>query len=107
MIISVTQFNNFVKAMLESEPVLNDLQVRGEICNCRYSGASVYFSLKDENCLVDCFAYASSLKEDLRDGVSAIVRGRPNYLKSGRFSFTVSEIRTEDRQASFLKAFCN
>ena len=38
MIISVTQFNNFVKAMLESEPVLNDLQVRGEICNCRYSG---------------------------------------------------------------------
>ena len=48
MIISVTQFNNFVKAMLESEPVLNDLRVRGEICNCRYSGASVYFSLKDE-----------------------------------------------------------
>lgn len=107
MIISVTQFNNFVKAMLESEPVLNDLQVRGEICNCRYSGASVYFSLKDENCLVDCFAYASSLKEDLRDGVSAIVRGRPNYLKSGRFSFTVSEIRTEDRQGKLFESFCN
>ena len=105
MIISVTQFNNFVKAMLESEPVLNDLQVRGEICNCRYSGASVYFSLKDENCLVDCFAYTSSLKEDLSDGVSAIVRGRPNYLKSGRFSFTVSEIRTEDRQGKLFESF--
>ena len=45
MIITVTQFNNFVRALLESEPMLGDLQVKGEVCNCRYSGAAVYLSL--------------------------------------------------------------
>lgn len=105
MIITVTQFNNFVRALLESEPMLGDLQVKGEVCNCRYSGAAVYFSLKDESCLVDCFAFASSLKEELKDGVTAVAKGRPNYLKNGRFSFTVSAIKTEDRQGELFERF--
>lgn len=105
MIITVTQFNNFVEAMLESEPLLADLQVRGELCNCRYSGSNVYFSLKDENCLLDCFAFSSIVSDELKDGTIAIVKGRPKYLKNGRFSFTALSIKTEDNCGELFKRF--
>ena len=47
---SVTQINEYVKMTLESNPVLSDVWLRGEISNFKsnYSSGHMYFSLKDE-----------------------------------------------------------
>ena len=107
MIISVTQFNNFVKAMLESEPVLNDLQVRGEICNCRYSGASVYFSLKDESGSISCVMFAGQRKGlgfAMKNGDKVVAGGSVSvYERDGKYQLYARKIEQDGQGDLFLR----
>ena len=49
LLLSVGQLNEYVKGMLESNDVLSDVWVRGEISNFtnHYKTGHYYFSLKD------------------------------------------------------------
>ncbi|MGL4483795.1 MAG: exodeoxyribonuclease VII large subunit, partial [Anaerovoracaceae bacterium] len=53
--INVTQLNSLVKRVLTTDSLLSNVFVIGEISNLTYHRSGhVYFSLKDENCLVRC-----------------------------------------------------
>ena len=96
MTISVTQLGNFLKAMVDSEVLLYDLKVEGEISNYRQSSEVVFFVLKDQNAQIDCFCY-NPPKTRLTDGQQVVVSGKPNfYVKGGKLSFSVSKIQPKD-----------
>ena len=47
-ILSVTQVSRYMKEMLNSDEILQDVWVRGEISGCKtYSSGHCYFTLKD------------------------------------------------------------
>ena len=49
MIFSVSEANNFIKALLDAVPQLQTIFVRGEISNYKlYPSGHHYFTLKDE-----------------------------------------------------------
>lgn len=96
MIINVTQYNNFIKAIIDNEPILSKVTVCGEVSNLRYTSESIFFSLKDAFCQMDCFMYLNQLEKPIRNGQEVMVNGTSNYLKSGKISFFVTKIVLKD-----------
>lgn len=96
--LSVSQLNEYVKALMDSDPVLSEIAVRGEISNFKlhYSSGHMYFSLKDAKCTVKCvmFAqYASALRFRLEEGMKVIVLGRASvYQRDGAYQVYASYI---------------
>jgi exodeoxyribonuclease VII large subunit len=89
LILTVSQLNKFIKGVVDSEPLLSTLFVKGEVCDYKESRGSLYFSLKDENAKIDCFAYADKVC-DIKNGISIIAEGYVNFLEqSGRISLRI------------------
>ena len=78
-VISVSQLNLYLKSVLDSNPILNNLLVKGEVSNLKYyPSGHIYFSLKDEEGVVKCVmfsTYASKLNVTLKEGEKIIVNG--------------------------------
>ena len=85
--VSVTQLNDYIGRVLQTDPLLGNISVIGEISNLKYhSSGHVYFSLVDEGSKVNCFlpsSYAQGLPWRLGDGMEAVVRGYINVFKKG------------------------
>ena len=60
--LTVTQLNNYVKTLFDTDDVLSAVSVCGEISNFKnhYSTGHLYFSLKDSESLIRCVMFASS-----------------------------------------------
>ena len=64
--ITVTQLNDYIARVFDSDTLLMNVAVTGEISNLKYhSSGHVYFSLNDENSKVNCFAITLSPFESL------------------------------------------
>ncbi len=96
---SITEINELVKSILESEPILSDIYVKGEISNIKYhSRGHLYFSLKDENSKINAvfFNVGNKLLFDPKDGDSVLIRGRINvYPVSGSYQIVVTEMKQD------------
>lgn len=104
MTITVTQLGNFLKAMVDSETLLYDLNVEGEVSNLRLGSEVAFFVLKDDNAQINCFWY--SPKINFFDGDKVVVSGRPNfYVKGGNLSFAVSNVKRKDKKGDSFLAF--
>ena len=83
--VSVSQLNEYISRVLQTDPLLGNISVKGEISNLKYhSTGHVYFSMKDEQSKINCFlpaSYAERLKIDLVDGMEIIVSGYINVYK--------------------------
>lgn len=110
--ITVKQLNLYVKTLLESEPRLNYISVKGEISNFKsnFSSGHWYFTLKDSDAAVKCVMFSSStnrVKFLPQDGMSVVLKGRVSlYEKEGQFQFYAEEMTTVgegDLAAEFLK----
>ncbi len=85
--VSVTQLNDYIGRVLQTDPLLGNISVIGEISNLKYhSSGHVYFSLVDERSKVNCFlpsSYGQTLPWRLGDGMEVVVRGYINVFKKG------------------------
>ncbi len=77
--ISVTELNKYIKDKFTEDEMLNNILVKGEISNFKnhYTG-HLYFTLKDENCLIKCVmfkSYAERLNFSPKDGMKVMVFG--------------------------------
>lgn len=77
--VTVTDLNKYIKDKIAGDENLNNILVKGEISNFKnhYTG-HMYFTLKDENCLVKCImfkTYAEKLKFMPKDGMKVIIFG--------------------------------
>ena len=77
--ISVHELNSYIKSKIDSDEMLNNVYVTGEISNCKihYTG-HIYFTLKDETSLLKCVmfkSYTGHLTFTPKDGMKVNVFG--------------------------------
>ena len=79
-IFGVTEVNNLVKLLLDNEPMLQNICVRGELSNYKmYPSGHHYFSLKDQEGAIRCVMFkGSAMKLHFRpeNGMKVVVTGR-------------------------------
>lgn len=63
-IFSVTDVNQYIKFLINSDEQLKFITVKGEISNFKIaSNNHAYFSLKDKNCLINCVMFRTYLEK--------------------------------------------
>ena len=98
---SVTQINEYIKMTLESNPVLRDVWLRGEISNFKsnYSSGHMYFSLKDEGSSIRAVmfrGYSSRLKFRPESGMRVMVHGKiSTYTVSGDYQIIIDDMQPD------------
>lgn len=109
--VKVSQLNNYIKRILQTDPILGNVSVTGEISNLKFhSSGHVYFSLKDEASRLNCFLAAGNLQHitcELREGMQVVASGYVYlYERGGSYSLNVRDIEEEgqgDLSAAFQK----
>ena len=92
---SVSDLNAHIKALLDNEPVLQDVRVRGELSNVsRPASGHIYFTLKDGDAQIKCAMWRSSAAKlggyRPRDGDAVTARGRVSvYERDGAYQLYV------------------
>ncbi|MCL1865616.1 MAG: exodeoxyribonuclease VII large subunit [Spirochaetes bacterium] len=97
---TVAEINVLIKSLVENNPHLNNIWVKGEIYNLTYhSSGHIYFTLKDDTSTVSAvfFRYANkNLKFKLEDGMKILAYGGITlFEKRGSYQFNVIQIRPE------------
>ena len=97
----VTQINTYIKNLFLADYLLNKVQVKGEVSNCKYhSSGHIYFTLKDEGAALKCIMFASSktsgLNFKMQDGQSVIVSGSIKvFERDGVFQLYANQIKLD------------
>lgn len=100
-VLTVSQLNCYIKSLLDSNNVLANVFLKGEISNFtnHYKSGHFYFSLKDQNSVIKAImfsTYASKVKFKPEDGMNVIVRGRVTvYEASGQYQLYVEDIQPD------------
>lgn len=99
--ITVTQLNRYIKDVIDSQQVLNNIYIVGEISNFLhyYKSGHMYFTLKDSQSQLKAVmfaSYAQRLKFVPEDGIKVICRGRISvYEKDGAYQFYVEDMQPD------------
>ena len=79
-VFTVTEVNNLVKLLLDNEPMLQNVCVRGELSNYKmYPSGHHYFTLKDQEGAIRCVMFKGSamkLRFCPENGMKVLVTGR-------------------------------
>lgn len=79
-ILSITQLNEYIRGRMDSDPLLAQVAVRGEISNYKlYPSGHHYFTLKDESSALKCVMFkgnAMRLRFRPENGMKVIAMGR-------------------------------
>jgi exodeoxyribonuclease VII large subunit len=100
--LTVTQFIEQVNSVMADQVAW----VEGEVCDLHISqGKWMYFSLKDESAIINCFAMLFRVKTPIEEGMKVRVWGVPRiYPKFGKFSINV-EIIEPSGEGALKRAF--
>jgi len=114
MVFTVSQLNTHVKMLLEADPFLNRIAVRGELSNYKiYPSGHHYFTLKDAESSLKCVMFKSAavkLRFRPESGMMVTVSGRVSvYPRDGAYQLYANSMMPEgagDLQMAFeqLKA---
>ena len=79
-VLSITQLNEYIRSRLDSDPLLSQVAVRGEISNYKmYPSGHHYFTLKDEASALKCVMFkgnALRLRFRPENGMKVIAMGK-------------------------------
>ena len=100
MVFSVSEANNFIKALLDRVPQLQEIYVRGELSNYKvYPSGHHYFTLKDADGAMRCVLFkgsAARLRFRPENGMKVIAFGRISvFPRDGAYQLYVSELTAE------------
>lgn len=96
-IFSVSQINRTISRILQQQPQLSNVWVKGQISNLsRPKSGHLYFSLKDESGIIKGVMFkgnASKLRFELRDGEEVLVQGKIDiYTASSHYQININTI---------------
>ncbi len=96
-VITVTALNRYVKTLLERDPVLTDVRLRGEISNfVHHRSGHCYFSLKDSACSVKAVMFrgdAQGLRFEPQNGMCVVADCRISlFERDGSFQVYVEHM---------------
>lgn len=98
-ILTVSQVNFYVKSLMDSDKVLSNFYVSGEISNFKghYQSGHLYFSLKDNKSVIKCIMFSNfsrKLRFKLEDGIKVLLRGNLSvYEPTGQYQIYVEDIQ--------------
>lgn len=106
---TVSQVNGYVKTLMDDDPLLTGLLVRGEISNYkRYPSGHHYFSLKDEQGSLRCVMFrgeAARLRFRPANGMRVVAFGRVSvFPRDGAYQLYCNEL-IQDGRGSLDEAF--
>ena len=96
--ISVSEITHYLRQLLESDEVLQDVWVTGEISNLsRPVSGHVYFSMKDEGAALRCVIWKSNalrLRVALQNGIAVEAHGYISlYERDGQYQLYIDTVR--------------
>ncbi len=105
-VFSVGDLNTHIKRVLESDPILSDVAVSGEISNFKlHSSGHCYFSLKDERAQIRCCLWkrnVGGLGFRPADGDKVIATGSIDFYGArGEVNFNVQTLNFAGQGAQF------
>ena len=100
----VSEVNRFIKGLLQGEPALRRLMVRGELSNFKvYASGHAYFTLKDATSALKCVMFrsrAQHLRFRPENGQSVIASGGISvYERDGVYQLYVDSLAPEGQGA--------
>jgi exodeoxyribonuclease VII large subunit len=107
-LLSVSELNEYMRMLLDSDPLLGSVFVRGEISNFtnHYKTGHFYFSLKDEGALVRAVMFrgnAQKLRFLPENGMKVILHGRVSvFPRDGQYQIYVDDIQPDGVGALYL-----
>jgi exodeoxyribonuclease VII large subunit len=98
--LSVSDLTRYLRQLLESDEILRDVWVQGEISNLSQPASGhIYFTLKDSGASLRCVMWrsiASRLKVNLQNGMGIVAHGNINiYEVAGQYQLNIDAIRTK------------
>ena len=94
--LSVKQFNEYFKSNIKHDPIFQNLYINGQLSNIRINNSHLYFSLKEDNEIIDCVIYYFEDKDinfDFEEGIDVNVKGNIFYNNySSRIIISAKEI---------------
>ena len=106
-VLTVTQLNMLTKGIIDSNPLLGKVAIRGEISNLSTPGSGhIYFTLKDEKSVLRAVMFRSSaqrLRFAPEDGMTVVARGSISvYMQRGSYQVYVSSIEPDGVGALYI-----
>lgn len=103
---SVSKINQYIRNMFQTDFLLRNVRVTGEVSNCKYhSSGHIYFTLKDEAGALACVMYAgdrAGMKFTLDDGMKIIASGRISvYERDGKYQLYVKSVQRDGAGALY------
>ena len=98
--IKISDLNNYVKSLIDSEPFLQKVYLKGEISNFKnHTRGHLYFTLKDDASRLSAVMFqghAYSLKFTPEDGMNVLVEGRIScYPAQGTYQIYVEKMEQD------------
>ncbi len=109
--VSVSQLNSYLNRLMQSDPILANIAVRGEVSNLtKHASGHWYFVLKDAGSRINCFFpkdRLAMLRYELSEGLQVTVYGSVTvYERGGYYSINVRSVEAEG-EGSLKVAFEN
>lgn len=105
--LEVTELNEYVKRILNDDPILSNIKVKGEISNFKiHPSGNVYLSLKDEKSKINCMIHRNNFdrKLDLDNGKKIIAEGYiSSYIRDGVYQLYIRKIEIEGQGRLYLE----
>ena len=104
--VGVAELNSYIKAIMDTNDILDNITVRGEISNFkRHPSGHLYFSLKDESSTIGAVMFRSDaqrLSFQPENGMAVIVRGNVTvYVRDGKYQIYVRAMRPDGKGALY------
>ncbi len=99
--LTVTQLNEYIKRLIDGNPNLSDVRVKGEISNFKnhYSTGHFYFTIKDEGSMIRAIMFksqASKLRFLPEDGMKIVAHGRISaYVRDGQYQIYCDDMEPD------------
>ena len=105
---TITEVNNYIKLLLDTNSHLNMIYIKGEISNFKnHTRGHLYFTLKDENSRLNAVMFAGNTRNlnfNPKDGDNVLVRGRVSaYPASGSYQIYVEEMTLDGLGELYIK----
>lgn len=96
--LTVSELNNYLKRVLINDPILNSINVEGEISNLKqHKSGHLYFSLKDQKSKINCVMFGNEVKKirfNIENGLNVIISGYVSvYERDGLYQLYVRSIK--------------
>ena len=106
-VLSVTELVQYLKRVVETEPLFKNVAIVGEISNFIGKKWTFLFSLKDEHSSIKCVMFKTNASQVLfkpKDGDKVIVTGRMGvYPASGEVQFYVNRMNLDGLGDLFIE----